>query len=151
MAKNSRRRGYTLIEILVVLTIIGILVAMAIPVYLGQTIKAKLVEVTNAMGYVASAVAIYHHEAIQNGAVICWPNCGSMIEIQTSLGVAIPTGRINAASVDQGTGVISVTVTNIDSAVEGSTLTLTPLVDASGSAISWKWGGTIPPRYLPKE
>jgi prepilin-type N-terminal cleavage/methylation domain-containing protein len=151
MTENSPKRGYTLIEILVVLTIIGILAAIAIPLYLGQTTRAKLAEVTNAVGYIASAVAIYHHEAIQNGAVNGWPNCGSMIEIQTSLGVAIPTGRINAASVDQGTGVISVTVTNIDSAVEGSTLTLTPLVDASGSAISWKWGGTIPPRYLPMQ
>ena len=74
-----------------------------------------------------------------------------MTDIQTILGVGIPAGRIGAASVDQSTGVLSVTIANIDSAVNNSTLTLTPVVDINNSTISWKWGGTIPPQYRPKE
>ena len=150
-SKRDRETAYTLIEVLVVLTIIGILAAIAIPVYMGQTTKAKLVEVTNVLSYTATALAAYYHEAVQNRALNVWPNCGNMIEIQTSLGVGIPTGRISAASVDQGTGVISVTVSNIDIAVDGRTITLTPSVSATDSTISWRWGGTMPPRYLPKE
>jgi hypothetical protein len=34
--------------------------------------------------------------------------------------------------------------------VDGSTITLVPST-AADSSISWKWGGTIPPKYLPKQ
>jgi type II secretory pathway pseudopilin PulG len=48
--------------LLIVIAIIGILAAIAIPMYKTQTIKAKLTEVTNAMSNVASAVAAYIQE-----------------------------------------------------------------------------------------
>lgn len=150
MVKKNHKNGYTLIELLIVIVIIGILAAIAIPTYKGYTIRAKLTEVINAISYVVSALNNYHHEAVQSRSPNVWPDCGSIVQIQTSLGVGLPEGRIGAASVDQSTGVISVMVVNIDSAVNGSTITLTPSIDASNSTISWKWGGTIPLYYLPK-
>jgi type IV pilus assembly protein PilA len=149
--KKHGKQGFSLIELLTVLAIVGVLAAIAIPTYMGQTVNAKLIEVTNALSYVASALTLYHHEAVQTGATNVWPNCGCTAEIQTSLGVGIPAGRISAASVTQSTGVISFTVANIDSAVNGSTITLTPSSSVTDSTVSWKWGGTLPPRYLPKE
>ena len=151
MVKNNPIKGYTLIELLIVVAIIGILAAIAIPIYKGYIIRAKLTEVINAISYVVSALNNYHHEAVQNKSPNVWPDCGSIAQIQTSLGVALPEGRIGAASVDQGTGVISVMIANIDSSVNGSIITLTPSIDASNSTISWKWGGTIPLYYLPKD
>lgn len=152
MEDGIGKKGFTLVEMLVVIMIIGILAAVAIPMYIDQTIKAKLTEVTNAMSYVVTALNIYHHDRVLNGSGNVWPDCGSIAEIQMSLGVSLPaTGRISAASVDRNTGVISVTAANTHSNVNGSTINLTPSISASDSSLSWKWGGTIPSQFVPKE
>ena len=111
-----------------------------------------MTEVTNAISYVATALDIYHHDGVLNGSGNVWPDCGSIAEIQTSLGVGLAAiGRISAASVDRTTGVISVTIANTHSKVNDSTVTLTPSISASDSSLSWKWGGTIPSKFLPKQ
>jgi type IV pilus assembly protein PilA len=149
--KKNRRMGFTLIELLIVFAIIAILAAIAIPIYRVETRKAKLTEVTNAMGYIASALGHYRNQAMASGFGATWPNCGNIPEIQASLGVGLAAvGRVGTASIDQVTGVISVTLANIDATVNGNTITLTPTTDTD-SSISWSWGGTLPTRYLPKQ
>jgi type IV pilus assembly protein PilA len=146
MVRENCRGGFSLIELLFVISIIGILAAIAFPLYKAQTITAKLLEVTNGMRYIATGVANYK----QGESTNAWPNCGSIADIQTSLGVGLSTlGRISSASVNQITGVISVTVTNIDSTVDGGTITLAPSTAADASII-WNWGGTLPPKFIPK-
>ena len=69
------QKGFTLIELMIVVAIIGILAAIALPAYQDYTIRAKMTEVITAMSPGKTAISEYY---ISNGAMPNTPNQGGL-------------------------------------------------------------------------
>ncbi len=133
---KAMQKGFTLIELMIVVAIIGILAAVALPAYQDYTVRAKVSELILAASGARTAISEKFQTDPGNTA-------------SAGAGVTIPvTGKISAATVTDGGTVVVQGSTAGTSTGQAITITVTPSYSTATGTITWSCVGT-PARYMP--
>ena len=144
MRSTQKHQGFTLIELMIVVAIVGILAAVAIPAYSDYTTRAK---VTEGLSLASTAKTVVVENA-QFGAS----------DLGSGFNAPDATDNISSIGIASATGVITVTYTTSVAPAGSNTMVLTPQVNGAGLTngtpaddnITWTCNaGTLADNLLP--
>ena len=137
----NAQKGFTLIELMIVIAIIGILAAIAIPAYTDYTTRARVTEAMTT----ASAMKTTVSENIISAGGTTKPTVGNCVGVN-QFGASAATKNVLSAACADATGTITVTTT---AAAKSVPLVLTPTY--SGDGVVWTCTTTGDKKFVPAE